>query len=316
MELFAHPFSSYCQKVLIALYENDTPFDFRMLAPDDRAGRGRARGAAGRSSAFPLLVDDGRTVLEASIIIEHLRAAPSRAGAADPRGRARRARRADDGPLLRQLRHDADAEDRGRQHPRGGGSRPPRRRRGADHARHRLSLARRQDDRARMGGGRRVQPRRLRRRARRCSTPTGPTRSPRNLATFMPIAGGCSRARPSRGRSTRRGPIVSSSARRTRSRLTAKEVSMSYVDGFIVPVPKSNLEAYKALARTAGEVWKEYGALAFVECVADDVPVGELTSFRAPCRRRKTRSSSFHGSSIRPASSATRSMPRSWPMTG
>ena len=54
---------------------------------------------------------------------------------------------------------------------------------------------------------------------------------------------------------------------------------MSYVDGFIVPVPKSNLEAYKALARTAGEVWKEYGALAFVECVADDVPVGELTSF-------------------------------------
>ena len=54
---------------------------------------------------------------------------------------------------------------------------------------------------------------------------------------------------------------------------------MSYVDGFIVPVPKNNLEAYKALARTAGDVWKEYGALAFVECVADDVPVGELTSF-------------------------------------
>ncbi|HET7879491.1 MAG TPA: DUF1428 family protein [Acetobacteraceae bacterium] len=54
---------------------------------------------------------------------------------------------------------------------------------------------------------------------------------------------------------------------------------MSYVDGFVVAVPKHNIEAYKALARTAGEVWKEHGALAFVECLADDVPYGELTSF-------------------------------------
>lgn len=54
---------------------------------------------------------------------------------------------------------------------------------------------------------------------------------------------------------------------------------MSYVDGFIVAVPKQKLEAYKELARKAGDIWKEYGALAFVECIADDVPYGELTSF-------------------------------------
>ena len=54
---------------------------------------------------------------------------------------------------------------------------------------------------------------------------------------------------------------------------------MPYVDGFVLAVPKENIEAYKAMARKAGDVWKEYGALAFVECVGDDVPHGELTSF-------------------------------------
>jgi uncharacterized protein YbaA (DUF1428 family) len=54
---------------------------------------------------------------------------------------------------------------------------------------------------------------------------------------------------------------------------------MSYVDGFVVAVPKQKIDAYKAMARKAGEVWKEYGALAYVECIADDVPYGELTSF-------------------------------------
>ncbi|EKF18821.1 DUF1428 domain-containing protein [Nitratireductor pacificus] len=54
---------------------------------------------------------------------------------------------------------------------------------------------------------------------------------------------------------------------------------MSYVDGFVVAVPKANLEAYKDMARLAGSVWKEHGALAYVECVADDVPYGEVTSF-------------------------------------
>lgn len=54
---------------------------------------------------------------------------------------------------------------------------------------------------------------------------------------------------------------------------------MSYVDGFIVAVPKDKIEAYKVLARTAGEVWREYGALSYVEAFGDDVPYGELTSF-------------------------------------
>jgi uncharacterized protein YbaA (DUF1428 family) len=54
---------------------------------------------------------------------------------------------------------------------------------------------------------------------------------------------------------------------------------MPYVDGFVLAVPKQNIEAYKAMARKAGEVWKEYGALAYVECIGDDVPYGELTSF-------------------------------------
>jgi uncharacterized protein YbaA (DUF1428 family) len=54
---------------------------------------------------------------------------------------------------------------------------------------------------------------------------------------------------------------------------------MSYVDGFVLAVPKQNIETYKAMARMAGEVWKAHGALAYVECVGDDVPRGELTSF-------------------------------------
>lgn len=54
---------------------------------------------------------------------------------------------------------------------------------------------------------------------------------------------------------------------------------MSYVDGFVLAVPKDKLDAYKEFARRAGEVWKEYGAIDYVECVADDVPYGELTSF-------------------------------------
>ena len=54
---------------------------------------------------------------------------------------------------------------------------------------------------------------------------------------------------------------------------------MPYVDGFVAAVPKSNIEAYKDAARKAGEVWKEHGALAYVECLGDDVPFGELTSF-------------------------------------
>jgi uncharacterized protein YbaA (DUF1428 family) len=54
---------------------------------------------------------------------------------------------------------------------------------------------------------------------------------------------------------------------------------MSYVDGFVLAVPKAKIDAYKALAQVAGKVWMEYGALAYVEALGDDVPYGELTSF-------------------------------------
>ena len=52
-----------------------------------------------------------------------------------------------------------------------------------------------------------------------------------------------------------------------------------YVDGFIVAVPKKNVEAYRRMARKAGKIWREYGALEFHECVADDVAKGKLTPF-------------------------------------
>jgi len=54
---------------------------------------------------------------------------------------------------------------------------------------------------------------------------------------------------------------------------------MAYVDGFIVAVPKKNVDAYKRLARKCGKIWKEYGALEFRECIADDVKKGKVTSF-------------------------------------
>lgn len=54
---------------------------------------------------------------------------------------------------------------------------------------------------------------------------------------------------------------------------------MSYVDGFVLPVPKKNIDAYRRLARTCAKVWREYGALDYRECVADDVKPGKYTSF-------------------------------------
>src|SRR3989454_12597908 len=71
MKLYAHPFSSYCQKVLIALYENDTPFEFRMLAPGDQEAAAEHE-ALWPLKRIPVLVDKGRTVVEASIIVEYL----------------------------------------------------------------------------------------------------------------------------------------------------------------------------------------------------------------------------------------------------
>ncbi|HEX2889849.1 DUF1428 domain-containing protein [Vineibacter terrae] len=54
---------------------------------------------------------------------------------------------------------------------------------------------------------------------------------------------------------------------------------MAYVDGFVVPVPKKNLAAYRRMSQKAGKVWREHGALEYRECVADDVKPGKVTSF-------------------------------------
>jgi uncharacterized protein YbaA (DUF1428 family) len=54
---------------------------------------------------------------------------------------------------------------------------------------------------------------------------------------------------------------------------------MSYVDGFIVAVPKNKIADYKKLSKKAGKIWREYGALDYREFVADDAPVGKVTSF-------------------------------------
>jgi uncharacterized protein YbaA (DUF1428 family) len=54
---------------------------------------------------------------------------------------------------------------------------------------------------------------------------------------------------------------------------------MSYVDGFVVPVPKKKVKEYAKIARLAGKVWRDHGAIDYKECVADDVKVGKRTSF-------------------------------------
>src|SRR5882672_11963852 len=61
----------------------------------------------------------------------------------------------------------------------------------------------------------------------------------------------------------------------------------NYVDGFVVPVPKKNLAVYRRMAQTAGKVWREYGALEYKECVADDVKPGKWTSFPQSVKLKK-----------------------------
>lgn len=71
MKLFAHPFSSYCQKVLVALYENATPFEWRLLSPE-HPEVAEEHAKLWPLKRMPVLVDGTRTVLESSIIIEYL----------------------------------------------------------------------------------------------------------------------------------------------------------------------------------------------------------------------------------------------------
>ena len=62
---------------------------------------------------------------------------------------------------------------------------------------------------------------------------------------------------------------------------------MSYVDGFVIPVPTRNLAAYKRMAQRAAKIWMEHGALEYRECVADDVQPGKVTSFPQSVKLKK-----------------------------
>ena len=62
---------------------------------------------------------------------------------------------------------------------------------------------------------------------------------------------------------------------------------MAYVDGFVVPVPKRNLAKYKAMARKMGRVWRDHGALSYIESVGDDVKPGKHTSFPQAVKLKK-----------------------------
>ena len=73
LQLYAHPFSSYCQKVLTALYENGIPFEMQLLDGPD-SGPMRELAARWPMKRFPMIVDDGRMIVEASCIIEYLHA--------------------------------------------------------------------------------------------------------------------------------------------------------------------------------------------------------------------------------------------------
>lgn len=63
---------------------------------------------------------------------------------------------------------------------------------------------------------------------------------------------------------------------------------MTYIDGFIVAVPKKNIAAYRTLSRKAGKLWREHGALDYREAVADDVSVGKVTSFPRSVKMKPT----------------------------
>jgi len=63
---------------------------------------------------------------------------------------------------------------------------------------------------------------------------------------------------------------------------------VNYVDGFIVPVPKKKVGAYRSMAKKASKVWRDHGALEFHESVADDVKVGRWTSFPRSVKLKKT----------------------------
>ena len=68
---------------------------------------------------------------------------------------------------------------------------------------------------------------------------------------------------------------------------------MEYVDGFVVPVPKKKVGEYKKMAKLASKIWREYGALDYRECVADDVSAGKRTSFPRSVKQKSNETVMF-----------------------
>ena len=66
-----------------------------------------------------------------------------------------------------------------------------------------------------------------------------------------------------------------------------------YVDGYVVPVKKARLDEYRRLARKAGKIWREHGALEYVECVAEDVKSGKVTSFPQALKLKRDEVAAF-----------------------
>jgi uncharacterized protein YbaA (DUF1428 family) len=73
-------------------------------------------------------------------------------------------------------------------------------------------------------------------------------------------------------RNRRVSPVIEMNPKR-------RKTMAGYVDGFVLPIPKKNVAKYRAIARKAGKIWREHGALDYKECIADDVKPGKLTSF-------------------------------------
>ena len=207
LQLYAHPFSSYCQKVLIALYENDTPFEFRMLAQGEDATLAEfvQRWPLQR---MPVLVDRERTVFESSVVIEYLglyHPGPVRLVPQDPDAalEVRKMDRVFDNYIMTPMQRIVFDFIRPQD------VRDPK---GVEEACAMLDRAYAWLDTVMaertLGGGRRrsVSPTAPPR--RRCSTPTGCIPSLRNSPTCATIARDCWRDRRSPARSTRHARIA------------------------------------------------------------------------------------------------------------
>ena len=86
---------------------------------------------------------------------------------------------------------------------------------------------------------------------------------------------------------------------------------MKYVDGYVLPVPKKNLDTYRRMAQKAGKVWREHGALEFRECVGDDLKTKKIKSFPTIVKPKRGETVVFPGSYSNHGRIAMRLTPRS-----